>query len=87
MNATTAKWPTAPGELAVSGGYDGTPATLVQARWDLVALIVGFVGFVRATAKSRRAASAEHSGCCVALHTYHDAGAMPRLPGLPSFGP
>ena len=32
----------------------------------------------------RRAASAEHSGCCVVLHTYHDAGAMPALPGLPS---
>jgi hypothetical protein len=65
------------------GGHHRTLAALVPGRSDLVALIVGFV---RATAKSRRAASAEHSGCCVVCHTYHDAGAMQRLPGLASFG-
>jgi hypothetical protein len=43
-------------DLAMSGGHNRTLATLVQGRWDLVPLIVGFV---RATAKSRRAASGE----------------------------
>jgi hypothetical protein len=41
--------------LGDAAGHNRTLATLVQGRWDLVALIVGFV---RATAKSRRAASA-----------------------------
>ena len=67
-------------DLVISGGHN---PQLVQGSWDLVVLSVGFV---RATAKPRRAASTEHSGCCVLVHTYHDAGAMPRLPGLPFSG-
>jgi hypothetical protein len=43
-------------DLAIGGGHNRTLATLVQGRWDLVALIVAFV---RAAAKSRRAASGE----------------------------
>ena len=68
--------------LGDAAGHTRTLATLAQGRWDPVALNVRFI---RATARSR-AASGEHSACCVALHTYHDAGAMPRLPGLPSLG-
>jgi hypothetical protein len=83
------------------GGYDGTrsgspwrslyarvllsgilgPAAMSR-QWGLVALTVGFVP---ATAKSRRAASGEHSGCWAAFHTAHDAGPTPKLPGLPAF--
>ena len=64
-----------------NSSHNRTLARLAQGRWDLVALTVGFVP---ATAKSRRAASGEHSGCWAALHTPHDAGATPRLPGLPA---
>src|ERR1700722_1055604 len=61
-----------------NSGHNRTLATLAQGRWDLVALTVGFVP---ATAKSRRAASGEHSGCWAAFHTPHDAGPTPKLPG------
>jgi hypothetical protein len=70
-------------DLAISGGRNRMLARLVQGSWDVVASIIGFV---RGTAKSRRPASAEHSGCCGVFHAYKDAGAMPRLPGLPSVG-
>ena len=70
-----------PGDAA---GHDRMLATPVQRRRELVFAVI--VGCVRATAKSRRAARAERSGCCPVLHIYYDAGAMPQLPGLPSFG-
>jgi hypothetical protein len=49
----------------------------LQTSAFLTALIVSFV---RGTATSRRAPSAEHTGCMIRLYAYHDAGGVPSLP-------